>query len=169
MLSLTFRDRRCIFVARLFLCRAHAGAVDKKSQWLDKKFKMLVQCENVPRFYWFPKRDVSYGSTRSSSRSPSRFFHAHAHLPCSSLVKYRLVMLWYRKLIKSFSVSSICERTVFCLLLEIHIFAANSRGTTRKIRRTTCQYSHDHCKYVSNWYRPVWTGSEDSRCRVSNV
>ena len=50
--------------------------------------------------------------TRSSSQSPSRFFHAH--LPCSSLVKnwQRLVSLQYRELIKSFSVLSIYERTV---------------------------------------------------------
>jgi len=35
-----------------------------------------------------------------------------------------------------------------CLLLEIHIFVANSRSTTRKIRRT-CWYLHDRCKRVS--------------------
>ena len=84
---LTFKGRRCIFIAQLSLCRAHAGAVDEKSQRLDEKFKMSVQYP--PRFYWSSERDVSCGSTRSSSRSPSRFFHAHAHLPCSPLAKNR--------------------------------------------------------------------------------
>ena len=55
------------------------------------------------------------------------------------------------------------------LSLEIHIFVANSRHTMCKIRRTTCRYSHDRCKHVSNWYRPVWTGLASSRYRILDV
>jgi len=42
LLPLTFKGRRCIFIMRLFLYRAH-GAVDEKSQQLNKRFKMSVQ------------------------------------------------------------------------------------------------------------------------------
>ena len=53
-------------------------------------------------------------STRSYSRSPSRFFHARTHQSCLSLAKYWqwLITLWYRELVKSFSVSPVFKRTV---------------------------------------------------------
>ena len=43
VLALAFMGRRCIFVARLSLCHAHAETVDEKSQRLDKMLKMFVQ------------------------------------------------------------------------------------------------------------------------------
>jgi len=101
--------------------------------------------------YWSSKRCFLIDSLVFS---PSRFFHARAHQPCSSLVKYRqrLITLKYRELVKFLSVSPVFKRTVL-ILLKIHIFVANSRDTTNKIHRTTCRYSCDRCKRVSSWYK----------------
>ena len=49
-----------------------------------------------------------------------------------------------------------------CLSLEIHIFAANNRGT---IRRTTCRYSHNHWKRISSWY-VLFDPEQDQKIRV---
>jgi len=86
---------------------------------------------------------------------------------CHVRAKYRLrlVMLRYFELVKSFSVMSICERTVF-VYQGIHIFVANSRANSSYDMSV---YSHDHCKRVSIWYRLVWTGSEGSRYRILHV
>jgi len=76
--------RQTYVIGRLFLYRAQ-GAVNNLLQRFDNRFKMPCP----PRFYRSLERDISCGSTRSSSRSPSQFFHARAHQLCSSLVKYR--------------------------------------------------------------------------------
>ena len=93
------------------LCRAHVGAVVEKSPRLDKRFKISVQRDALLDSTGL--QSTMFLTDRSFSQSSSRFFRAH--LPCSSLAKYRqrLITLRYRELIKSFSVSSISGRTVF--------------------------------------------------------
>ena len=69
---------------------------------------------------------------------------------------------WYHELVKFFSVSSICERTVFVYHYELHIFVANNCGPTRKIRRTTCRYSYD----VNVFQVSIVLFEEDQKVRV---
>jgi len=41
LLPLTFRGKLCVIIARFSLCRTHAGAVNERSQRLDKSLKYL--------------------------------------------------------------------------------------------------------------------------------
>ena len=158
------------------LCRMHAGAVDKKSQ-LDKKFKMLVQRENALFDSTSLQSAMFLMDRLARLLDLPRDFFMLTHI-CH--VRLWLSIDWSRYGIAN-SLNPFLYRPFVSALsitrnpyLHKSIFAANSRGTTRKIRYMTCRYSYDQCKCsydqcISSWYCPVWTGSEGSRCCVSDV
>ena len=113
LLPVTFRSRCCIFVARLSLCRAHAGAVDEKPQRLDERFKMSVQCDAF-------LDSISLQSTIFLTNRLARLldfprdFFTLAHI-CHVRFWLSIDKPHYdiANPIKSISISFICERTVF--------------------------------------------------------
>ena len=163
-ISLAFSPSSCsssFFLSRLetdvasssrdSLCRAHAGAVDEKLQRLDKRFKMSVQRDAL-----LDPIDLQ-SAMFLANRLVFSISLAIFSCSCTCYVRLWLSLNWSRYGTANSLNPFLYRPFVSVLSLSITrnpFFAANSRDITRKIR-TTCRYSHDHCKWVSSWYRPV--------------
>ena len=114
LLLLTFRDRCCIFVARHSLCRTSELSTKSRSGSIRGLKCLSNAMSSSPPSSIVLQSAIFLADQLAHLLDFPRDFFMLTHF-CHVHAKYRqrLVTLRYRELVKSFSVSSICERTVF--------------------------------------------------------